>query len=459
MMFFQKKEKIGLWQSNQDGISKGDWLLFGILASFCFVSFAQRDLFCTGNVAWQYYNSNFFNFYDVAYAWNGADTTNYMPSTFLLFAIWILPLKLLGFPEPETVLTSRLLYNMWYKLLPVLFYMASAYLLYRIALQLGMGQKKSKICMFAFLTCPVALYSQFIFSQYDIFTVFFMLCGIFCYFREKKNDRLWFCVYFGIAFTFKYFSVLIFLVLLLLDEKNVGKVVKHCIIAALPFGLELAIYGWSASFQRSVLQFSVLSYADQKDFSTYIGSITFFKVACCLLIAWAYFTYPKEKMDRAKWALYFCTGICFGIFGFATWHPQWLLFAVPFWVLSAFMNKRLETFLWLDAAMILPFYILVSNVWFDNADNAVLQNGVWKFLLKAHPMIERMSTYYKYSDIDMLYTILFTLFAVFFLFKHPSYGLEDFSQEDGSNYLYLLHLRSVLAVLLFAIPAFLCIGR
>ena len=96
-----------------DHLCRQDWVLFGVLALFCYVSFTQNDLFITGNRSWMLYESSFFDYYDVLHAWTGDYGANYMLSTFLLYAVWILPLKLLGFQPPPNVMQDRLIYTMW----------------------------------------------------------------------------------------------------------------------------------------------------------------------------------------------------------------------------------------------------------------------------------------------------------------------------------------------------------
>jgi hypothetical protein len=166
-------------------------LLFAVLSGFCFISFAQSDLMVTGNRSWLFYESGIRGFYGASFQWTGLLGANYMPTTFWLFALWNYPLKLLGFDMPAHADVSNLSYIMWYKLLPVLFYIASAYLLFVIARQIGMSKARAKVCMFSFLSMPLAFFSQLIFSQYDSFTVFFMLAGMLFYFREENGKRSW----------------------------------------------------------------------------------------------------------------------------------------------------------------------------------------------------------------------------------------------------------------------------
>ena len=455
-----RKRTLPFLRSLADGscaLTKKDWILFGILSVFCYVSFVQGDIFITGNRSWWLWDGPFTDFYERSYEITQGYGANYLPSTFILFAVWILPLKLLGFPVPQSVGESRILYNMWYKLLPVLFYLACAYLIYLVAKEIGMGARKAKICMFAFLTLPVAFYSQFIFSQYDSFTVFFVLLGLYYYFRNAPGDRWRFCLCFGVATTFKYFSALIFFALLLLDEKNVLRIIKNAIFMILPLLLEVAIFWQSESFHQSVFGFNAVGYTSQGDFSTIIGSVSFFKIVCCFMVAWPFFVYPQTKNERTKWSLYFCCGVCFSIFGLITWHPQWLIFAAPFWVLSAFINKHLEKFLWLDIAFIVIFYPFVLNAWKGGIDEVIIENGVWKYVIEGTFHSQRMGDYLGFIDNNTLYSALFVLLLIMFVFKHPKYALDDFKQEDGSAYVWLLDLRVLVAALLFIVPAFLCV--
>ena len=440
-----------------DHFSKWDWVLFGVLALFCYVSFAHEDLFLTGNRSWMLYESSFFDFYDVLHEWTGDYGANYMFSTFLLYAIWILPLKLLGFQPPPTVTQDRLIYVMWYKLLPVLFYLASAYLIYRIALELGLNGRRAKVCMFSFLTMPVALFSQFIFSQYDVFAVFFVLLGMYFYYRGQAKDKWLFCLFFGIAVTFKYFALLIFFVLLLLEEKRVRMVLARSACMAVPFVLEALPFLHSHSFVKGIFGFNALAYAQQADFSTARGSVSFFQAACCFFVFWAYFIHPKDREDRIRWGLYLSCGTCFGLFGLAAWHPQWLIFAAPFWVLGAFINRHLEKFLWIDFGFVLVFYPFVVTHWQGTVDEAMLRHGIWKYLLLDRTEYHSMADLISKINPNILYTVLIVLMLVLFLFKHPKYALEHLSDDDGRDYMWLIRLRLVSAVLLFAVPAFICL--
>ncbi len=128
----------------------------------------------------------FWDFYEWdAYQYNMWGS--YMPSTYLVFAVWNIPIKLLGIVTRPERFAANTAVLMWYKLLPVSLYLVSGYLIYKIASVIGMGTKKSKLCAYVFLTTPIGFFSQFMFGQYDIFTVFLILLGIYYYLKDNRR--------------------------------------------------------------------------------------------------------------------------------------------------------------------------------------------------------------------------------------------------------------------------------
>ena len=71
-----------------------------------------------------------------------------------------------------------------------------------------------------------------------------MLLAMNHYFKKvmSKKDVLLFTLYFGIAVTFKYFAIIIFVVLLLLRFKNVLKSLVAIAASVLPTAFEILFY-------------------------------------------------------------------------------------------------------------------------------------------------------------------------------------------------------------------------
>ena len=192
-----------------------DWIISVLILAFLFVTCVHSDVKLTGNRSFLMYE-HFADFYQASYEQSGGYWANYLPSTFIAYAIWNLPLYLTGH-VPEAILTNSFVNMMWYKLLPVILYFVTAQLMYLIGKEMGFGEKKSLLCKFAFLIFPMGVFSKFIFSQYNIFTVFIMVLGFWLYLR----GTLWkTTLMFGIATTFQCHAVVSFLAMILIKYKE-----------------------------------------------------------------------------------------------------------------------------------------------------------------------------------------------------------------------------------------------
>ena len=318
-----------------------------------------------------YYKGFFQDFYKASYEQSQGFYANYLPSTFLAFAIWNFPLYLLG-RVPGFILQDALLNLMWYKLLPVILYFVTSHLIYKIGMLIGFGEEKSKICKFAFLICPIAVYSQFIFSQYDIFMVFFMVLGLYYYF---KGGLFRFALFLGIAATFKYQALAYFAVLLVLKEKKFRKLALYGLVGIAPVLLEIIPNMSSPYFYRCVLGFHALSFVDNGFEFGYISGISLILGMGAFLMVWAYIKKPVLLDELVSWALYFATGVSFTIFAFSRWNPQWFLVMIPFLVLSIFRNRNGKMFVLITNIFIVALYIFSVNQWSGIADQTMMKSG------------------------------------------------------------------------------------
>lgn len=77
---------------------------------------------------------------------------------------------------------------MYYKLALAVAYFISGWLVLLILRRAGFSEKNSRLGAFIWFTSPVAIYSTYIFGQYDILTLVFVLAGV--YFYIKNNNPL-----------------------------------------------------------------------------------------------------------------------------------------------------------------------------------------------------------------------------------------------------------------------------
>ena len=204
------------------------FLLYWSILILSFLLFQHPDLYHTATSSYAYLEGHFIDFYD--HNKTVMEFTHYLPIIYFLYAIWNLPIYLLGYTtSPEKTHFSWVPLNLpsvpieiiWWKILLIILFFSSAYALGKISeLVLSDKSHSKQLARILFATSPIAIFSVFIFGGYDIFSVFFTLIGF--YFYLKKNIHL-FVFFFSIAISFKFFAAVIFLPLLLLIEKKTFK--------------------------------------------------------------------------------------------------------------------------------------------------------------------------------------------------------------------------------------------
>jgi hypothetical protein len=448
-----------------------DWVLFAVLAVACFFLFAQQDLEITADNSYLLLEGHILDFYSAATAWWGEPSANYLPSTYFVFALWNLPIFLLG-KAPVVLFSSSVIKMAWYKALPVIVYLISGLLVRKICrADLGFTDNKAKLAMYLFYTAPLAFFSQLIFSQYDIFTVVLMLLGLHFYLKQDsstKNHWL-FVLFFALAATFKYFVLAVFFILLVLKNKQIIRLALSSLLVFVPIVVvSLPFYiADTAAFSESVLNFSVLDYATDSGISLGRVSISLLPLALLLLLAWAYLIRPENEQELIRYTFYLGSGVFFALFAFMFWHPQWLILGVPFWTVSLLMNRHYNLLLWLETLFVIPFTVYVVNVFPSNVDQAMLKRMALTPWLRgsATEGSLAMKDIFPAVDPNTLFTIMAALLLVWFLVRHPRFCLDDPAQELDNQHedfaplstMIALRVRLLVGVAFFAIPALVCL--
>lgn len=441
------------------GAGAFEWIIFAVAAVIGFVFFCHQDILITAGHSIEYLNGHITDFYSACKNTNGEYTANYLPSTFILFAVWNIPMKILGL-APSEFGDWNIPFMMWNKILPTVAYFISGIIIYRLCKsRFGFDKRKSALTMLLTFTTPMAFFTQFLFCQYDIFTVLFMLLGMYFYFKDKPTgkDYLQFSLFFGIATTFKYFAFVILVVLLLLRVKDIFKDIVLMAVAVLPAGIEALFYLITdrKAFVKSVFGFSALDYAG--GFSVDIGevSINLMYVFLLVLIAFAYFTKAKDFDELVGYGLFYSCGVCFAFFGMMLWHPQWLLFMVPFWVMGTVINKNHNVLLWIDALFGVVFLVYIANQFqFTLENQGLMRYGILMDTLryKIAPSL-RMSDIFIFKDANTLFSIISAILLIGFIFKHPKFNMKKISTsiEQGRA---VINIRFLAFAVVFFAAAF-----
>ena len=164
------------------------------------------------------FEGNILHFFELNYVASGNDYYSmvqgcaYNILLYLIFAVWNIPLALLEAFTAVDVM-NNILCIAYIKLLTVAAMVASVIILRKIFALLELDREQYGFLSFLYLTSTLMVAVAFVISQYDLISVVFQLLGVQA-FLEKKDKK--FVFFFGIAFCLKYFSVVLFLPLLLL---------------------------------------------------------------------------------------------------------------------------------------------------------------------------------------------------------------------------------------------------
>jgi hypothetical protein len=410
-----------------------DIIFYFITLFFCYIFFNQGDLLHTGGSSFTYLDGHIRDFYEVNKDLMGGN--NYLPSTYILYAIWNLPMKLLGIQNQATMDAGCVLF--WYKLLTTLFLAGSAYFMYKIGGIIGLNKKNSILLTIIWISSPILFFSQFIFGGCDIFYTFFVLVGLYHYL--KKNMWL-FILFFSISFTFKYFPLLVFIPLLLRIEKNPLKMLGYSLLSLIPVALEVLFYNNAPAFNSGVFGFSALERIYISQISIFPNvSIYLFLFLWFIICGICYYVPPVEEENENTFyqkSFYVCLAVSCLTFILVFWHPQWLLFMTPFLAVTTFMNKRIKDFLLFDFLIMIPFIGFTVIFWKMNVDQQMIGYGVLGMLEEINPDFIKhffapdksgqMASLFMFGFVPHTMNVYFTIFAAILilnaLFKFPNKG-------------------------------------
>lgn len=359
---------------NKNRLTRADWVLMAAFLLAFFFLFYHWDILGVGWDALNYLFSNPLDFYENTKKIRGGGVnmhgTPYPPTIYILFALWLLPFKVLGFIESPLHLPGY--YAYWLKTLTTLVYFGSGYVFYSISMFYFTSQEHAKYATMAWLVMPLAIFSQFIFSQYDIFYVILTLFGVLFILRGNLFAA---SVCFGVAITFKYFPAFVFLPLLLLVEKRILKLFFCILLFSLPtLGIDF-FYGNSPAYIEGVKGHSAIDRIFSASLDIGGWKVYFLFAAFSILCGVAYF-YDVAQNMRAKVTAYFWLVSSILPFLFIVWHPQWLMFFAPAIVLTSLIGYKPNRYFLLDLFGMLFFVAVTSLAFQNNVDLAMLRGDI-----------------------------------------------------------------------------------
>lgn len=275
------------------------------------------------------------------------DTFNYPPLTYLSFGLEQILLK----PFLPSDFSSWI--NDWggkQNSYPNLFYFMLILKIPYIFFDLGIGFILLKIynrkILSFWLFNPLSLYLIYVLSNFDIIPVFFSVLAL--YFLKKSRFTLTY-IFLGIAFALKIYPLLFFPFFIFYYRLNIKKIIQNTFIFLLPAIISIIPYVFNSAFLNSISG----SGLTQKIIEFKILNFPVYPVI--YLTALAVYFFSKNKNLEKTFLFLFLTFVVFVDF-----HPQWLLWFLPFLV-SPVTSTKHDLFLFILFILVSLAYVFLIN--------------------------------------------------------------------------------------------------
>jgi len=437
-----------------ENLRGSDFILYILVVMGCYLLFQQADLFYTVSSSYAYLKGHIIDFYD--YNSQIVSKGAYLPLIYIIFAIWNIPLKLLGLTHDVAArgLTLNVVELAWTKFLIVVFYFATTHVIYIIVKTITGQSQKAKYIAVIFATSPIAVFAAFIFGQYDIVGVFLTMLGFYFYI---KHDYFKFSFFFSLAISLKMFPMIVFVPLLLLAEKRIVRLIVHGVIAVAATILQIAIYYHSVSFRNSVFTLAGERVSTLTEFSlSLLNSSPYLIVLFTIICIYAYVKDIDQEAEQYKTAINISLLSYALLFSTIAWNPQWLMIITPFFALSYLFIKDTSRAYLMDIIGMFSFIYIVVNQWPHHVDVSMLSNGVLRSLFNYIPLYNYQLFPARFSHVAM---------GIFFVYLFSPLLIQLFQganlvKDEVTDHLiqsnHSLRARFYLGVSIFVIPSLFC---
>lgn len=338
----------------------------------------QQDLEHTVLSSQALLEGHFFDFYSFNKSTVGGN--DYLIPIYILFAIWIAPLYVLGMRHQSTfnhVIVSNEALSIWAQLLVVIFLGFAIFFLTRLSQHLN-PRLPEKPKTGSFLTfSPFAIFAVFFIGQYDIIWIALTFLAIY---HGLQGNNLKSSIFFGFAVSIKYFALPIFICFVFIFHKSIKTRILYLFFGLLPWGISVAIFARDSEFMGSIFELPIRLLSVSTPI--FAAAIAFFLVAYVVAKRSSLSRSIFRNIEHKQWNVFVLSiALCFSVlFCLVRWNPQWLVIqaallgllaitsGVPkwYWVLEGFGFAGLS-------------YLLLTN-WSGNLDQSMIGQSFETFL-------------------------------------------------------------------------------
>ena len=355
------------------------WSLVFVFTVILFYSYIYHDFLetaCEGVRFWDIlFQGKIRDFYTQTFL---IGKTQYYPQydflMYIIFAIWNLPLWIVQKVSAIDIYQS-VICLMWMKTMLVAFAAVFIHMFRKLFETLEFTQEDSRLGILLFISSGFFMTSVVVLGQYDLISMSLVALGISYY---LKGDTKKFILAFAIAIPLKFFSLLVFVPLVLLKEKKISRVLLNGILVVLPdliLRLLVPVHYISAGHltvapgatPASSATFSLGTlpiYADLYNTANIgFGKLFLYPFAEIIFLIFCYAFHVEKNKNRSKWVIYL-SFMAYAIqFTMSYSHPYWLLMLVPFMILMIIQNKKIR-YINIIVEIVLTYGMILAQIFF-----------------------------------------------------------------------------------------------
>ena len=442
MMF--KKPEIGKMDKNITKVEWGIALAAIIIPFFSFLGADTNSIVRWGiDVFKSIFDGQFFNYYEYGFESYKSGLMSHPPDYDMVFTstvgVWEAPIAIIEFLSGK-ILQRNILALIYSKSILLIFLFLSAEMVKKIAMELKVSETNAKWAEFMFVTTGLVLSYVCIVGQYDIMGIFFSLVGVYYYI---KRDMKRFGLMFIIAVQYKYFPLLFFIPLILLQVKKVWKILLYVIpplitlfLIRLPFNSGSGTVLAKADAEKS--------YIVDRIFGNRIPILnTEVPLSFLLVGAVCIFCYLKEvREEELGYYAVYIPFLTMGVFFLSCpFDAFWLIYITPWIPILYFMRKDLgEKYFWIETGMVgsilVAQYASVEYLFdLENARYMILDKLLYRYENFTNPLAvgDVMGVLGLWEYKYLLYALYILCLSTMLILYRPKKNMEYKSEEFSSR--------------------------
>ncbi len=314
----------------------------------------------------------------------------------------------LSFNSAYNVFTTLTLF----KLLYLIFDIVCMFLILRLSFD---GKPENKLRVFKYwIFNPIIIFVLYIFARHDIIGVFVTLIALLL---AKKDRKYWAIIVLGLAVALRFFPILILpvLVLYLVRTKKDYIILSLAGVSGIAVVEILTRLLFGKSVILPLLRTTHFEYLLTPRLDLVAGShgSIFIFIAVYIIIILSFLHIKKKSFDIL---LNYCAMIYLAYLGLCFFHPQYMLWLIPFLVIICVRRKSLLYYHWVQFALL----IILLIYWGDLVTKyvfAAIDHKYFVFLTGIIPIIERFYDSAQFVNIFRSIFAGISLWMIYLIYK------------------------------------------